>query len=323
MKLLSTARFLPERELSNDELRARFGREQIDKWEKATGILRRFRAPREWATSDLALPAARQALQRAGLGAGEVDLLVMATDTPDHLTPATSTVLQHKLGAVKAGTFDVGCACASFPTSIALASSLMATQPWVRNALVVGAYLMSKLAADDDPAQFFYGDGSSAVVLQASAEPGLISSALRADGSHAGRWGVFAGGTAEPASVAAVQAGRTNVRLHEAYPAEVNDDGWPLLVQQLCERGRFDLEDLELIFFTQVRGPTIDGVMRRLGLPVSRAPKVMDRFGYTGSACIGMALDDALERGVARPGQLVALVGSGVGFNQAAVAMRL
>jgi 3-oxoacyl-[acyl-carrier-protein] synthase-3 len=322
VKIVSTARFLPERELSNDDLRARFGREQIDKWEKASGILRRFRAPREWAASDLALPAAQLALHRAGLKAGAVDLLVVATDTPDYLTPATSTVLQHKLGASNAGTFDVGCACASFPTAIAMAAGMMATQPWVRTVLIAGVYLMSKLAAEDDPTQFFYGDGSSALVLQAGGPP-LISSAMRADGSHAGRWGVFAGGTAEPASLEAVQAGRTQVRLHEAYPPEVNDDGWPLLVRQLCERGGFSLEEVDLLLFTQVRSPTIDVVMGKLGLPAAKTHKVMDRFGYTGSACLGMALDDALEKGLAKAGELVVLVGSGVGFNQAAVAVRL
>src|SRR5437899_12779265 len=100
-QLVSTSRHLPEREVTNDELRARFGREQIDKWERASGILRRFRAPPGWAASDLALPAAKLALDRAGLTARDVDLLIVATDTPDYLTPATSTVLQHKLGALR------------------------------------------------------------------------------------------------------------------------------------------------------------------------------------------------------------------------------
>src|SRR5438132_14218289 len=124
-RIVSTSRFVPERELHNDELRARFGAEQIDHWEKSTGILRRFLAPRDWAASDLALPAAKLALQRADVDASQLDLLIVATDTPDYLTPTTSVVLQDKLGAKCAGTFDVGCACASFPTAIALASSMI------------------------------------------------------------------------------------------------------------------------------------------------------------------------------------------------------
>ena len=119
--IASTGRYLPEIEVSNDLLRKRFAHlpEFVDKMEASSGIRCRWHAPEDWATSDVALPAARQALERAGVAPEEVDLIILGTDSPDYITPATSVVLQHKLGAKRAGTFDVGCACASFPTGLA------------------------------------------------------------------------------------------------------------------------------------------------------------------------------------------------------------
>jgi 3-oxoacyl-[acyl-carrier-protein] synthase-3 len=321
-RVIATAGYVPEHELTNAELRAQFG-DAIDKLEAATGIRTRFIAPPGWAASDLGLHAARVALDRAAITADAIDLVIVGTDTPDYLTPATSVVLQHKLGAKRAGTFDVGCACASVPTAISIAASMIATNPWIERVLVVGTYAMHKLAAPYDPTRFFYGDGACALVLAASETPGVIATAMRADGDYAPRWGIFAGGSAEPASEAAVRAGRTNVRLVAPYPAEINEAGWPLLVRDLARRGGFAVGELDLAIFTQVRSATIHAVMHALELPIARTHEIMARFGYTGSACIGMTLDDAIACGKAKPGALIALVGSGVGYNQAAVAIRL
>ncbi len=323
--IASTARYLPEREVANDELRAKFAHlpDFVDKMEASSGIRTRFWAPDGWATSDVALPAARCAVEKAGLRPEDVDLIILGTDSPDYVTPATSVVLQHKLGAKNAGTFDVGCACASFPTGLAAGAGILAANPSVETVLVVGVYLMHKLAAANDPLLFFYGDGSGAAVLKASDEPGFIASAMQADGAYAKYWGIFAGGTAEPATEEAVRAGRTTVKMLERYPPEVNHEGWPRLVRQLARNGGFTLPEIDLLVFTQVRKPSIELVMQDLGLPMEKTHTVMEEWGYTGSACIGMALDDAREKGEARRGDLVVLVGSGVGYNQAGVAFRM
>jgi 3-oxoacyl-[acyl-carrier-protein] synthase-3 len=324
-RIASTGRYLPPIEVGNDVLRERFAHlpEFVDKMEAASGIRRRWYAPEGWVTSDVALPAARQALERAGLTPEDLDLIVLGTDSPDYLTPATSVVLQHKLGARNAGTFDVGCACASFPTALASAAGLISANPGLRHVLVVGVYLMHKLADPNDPMVFFYGDGAGAAVLSASDEPGFVASAFGADGSYSGFWGIFAGGTAEPASEAAVRAGRTTVKMRERYPPEVNHEGWPRLARQLAETGGFSLSDVALFLFSQVRKPSIELVMSDLGVPLGRTHTIMEEWGYTGSACLGMALDDAIEKGKAKRGELVVLVGSGVGYNQAGVAFRL
>ncbi len=323
--IVSTGSFLPPIEVSNDVLRKQLAHvpDFVDKMEAATGIRKRWYAPDDWSTSDLALPAAQQALERAGLKPEDLDLIILGTDSPDYITPATSVVLQHKLGAKNAGTFDVACACASFSTGLAAAAGLISTNPGLCAILVVGVYLMHKLSDPRDPTIFFYGDGAGAAVVAPAEKPGFIASAFQADGSYHGYWGIYAGGTAEPASEAAVREGRTQVRMVQRYPPEVNEQGWPRLVRELAERGGFAISDTNLAIFTQVRKPTIEKVMAELGLPLERTHMVMEELGYTGSACLGMALHDALEKGKARPGDLVVLVGSGVGYNQAGVAFRL
>jgi 3-oxoacyl-[acyl-carrier-protein] synthase-3 len=322
----STGMYLPEIEVPNRDLRERFAKtypDFVDKTEARSAITTRFHAPRDWATSDLAVRAARQALGRAGVAAEEVDLILVGTDSPDYVTPATSVVVQHKLGARRAGTFDVGCACASFPTALSAANGIMTTNPWMKNVLVIGAYMMSKLADPADPLTFFYGDGAGAALLQPSKEPGLMASAFRADGAFAKHWGIMSGGTAEPATSASVQTGRTQVRMAERYPQEINDDGWPAVVRMLAERNAFTLDEIDVVLFTQVRKSTIEKVMATLGMPMEKAHTIMEKWGYTGSACIPMALHDAIEcRRIGR-GDLVLLVGSGVGHNQAGIALRI
>lgn len=323
--IVATGRYVPEIEVSNDMLRKQLTHvpDFVDKMELGTGIRTRWHAPESWATSDVALPAARQALERAHRKPGEVDLIILGTDSPDYITPATSVVLQHKLGATNAGTFDIGCACASFPTGINTAAGFIASNPSMRTILVVGVYLMHKLADPKDPMIFFYGDGAGAAVIEPSAQPGFIASAFLADGSYHKHWGIYSGGTFEPASEEALRAGRTRVKMNERYPPEINDQGWPKVVRKLAKNGGFEVKDIDFIIFTQVRKPTIELVMGDLGLPAGKTHTIMDKWGYTGSACIGMALDDAIQEGKIHSGDLVVLVGSGVGYNQAGTALRM
>src|SRR6476469_1082726 len=185
--IIATGMYVPEKRVSNDDLRKALAHvpDFVDKMEAGTGIQQRFHAPDDWATSDLAVRAARQALERAGRKPEDVDLIILGTDSPDYLTPATSVVVQHKLGAKNAGTFDVGCACASFPTGFAAAAGLIATNAGLKTVLVIGFYLMHKLADPADPMTFFYGDGAGAAVLESAAEPGFLNAAFQADGAYA------------------------------------------------------------------------------------------------------------------------------------------
>jgi 3-oxoacyl-[acyl-carrier-protein] synthase III len=324
--IVATGAYLPEIEVTNDMLRARFDAkvpEFIDKMEASSGIRSRWYAPPGWAASDLALRAAQRALDRAGKKPEDLDLIILGTDSPDYITPATSVVLQSKLGAKNAGTFDVGCACASFPTAISTASGLMSSNPGLKTVLVLGVYMMHKLATQDDPMIFFYGDGAGAAILERSDEPGFIASAFAADGSYHKNWLIPAGGTAEPVTEQSLRDGRNVVKMYDRYPPEINNEGWPRLARAVAKNGGFKVEDIDFVIFTQVRKPTIELVMKDLGLPMEKTHTIMERQGYTGSACIPMALDEALRLDKIKPGDLVVMVGSGVGYNQAAAAFRM
>jgi 3-oxoacyl-[acyl-carrier-protein] synthase-3 len=323
--IVATGRYLPEIEVTNDMLRERFKHipDFVDKMEASSGIKTRWHAPENWATSDVALPAARLALERAGRKPEDVDLIILGTDSPDYITPATSVVLQYKLGAKNAGTFDIGCACASFPTGLSAAAGIIGANPGIKTVLVVGAYLMHKLASPADPMIFFYGDGAGAAVLEPVPSPGFITSTFRADGSYHDYWGIYSGGTFEPATEESVKAHRTLCTIRNRYPPELNEQTWPIVVRRLAQDGGFALGEVDCFIFTQVRKPTIELVMQHLGVPVERAHTIMEQFGYTGSACVAMALDHAIEQGKVKPGSLVVLVGSGVGYNQAGCAFRM
>jgi 3-oxoacyl-[acyl-carrier-protein] synthase III len=185
--------------------------------------------------SDLALPAAKEALKRAGRKPENVDLIVLGTTSPDYITPDTAVVLQHKLGAKDAGTFDVGCARASFPPMIAIGSGLIAANLAIKTILVINVDMIHRLTDPNDPGCFLWSDGAGAVVLEGGALQGFIGAAFQADGEYASGWGILAGGTFEPASTDAVEAGLTQMRREAGnYPPTVNEDGWPRLFKRLA-----------------------------------------------------------------------------------------
>jgi 3-oxoacyl-[acyl-carrier-protein] synthase-3 len=157
-------------------------------------------------------------------------------------------------------------------------------------------------------------------VLQASDRPGFLGAATQADGAFHKHWGIYSGGTFEPATAESIAAGRTTVKMLERYPPEINHEGWPRLVRKLAAGCGFQIPDIDFILFTQVRKPSIAVVMDDLGLPLEKTHTIMEDWGYTGSACIPMAFDDARAKGLVHSGDRVVLVGSGVGYNQAAVA---
>ncbi len=325
--IVATGHYVPERKITNADMKEEFSKiglgEVVDKLEKSTGILQRYYAPDDWAGSDLAVPACQMAMKRAGITPDQVDLIVLGTDSPDYITPATSTVVQHKIGAKNAGTFDVGCACSSFPAGVAIASGLIQSNPNLNNVLVVSVYMMRKLTDPKDPSIFFYGDGAGAAVLQPGKKKGFLGTKMIADGQYAKAWGIFSGGTFEPASVESVEAGRTTVKLVGEYPADINTRNWPNLIRDLAKQGGFKLSDVDQIIFTQVNKHAIMQVLEELGMDESKAHIIMEKWGYTGSACIPMALDDAVMAGKVKKGDLVMMVGSGVGYNMTATAYRI
>ena len=327
-QIISTARYSPERVVTNAELTTRFtalGKPTvIDRLAASTGITKRFYVPDDWVTSDLALPAAKEALKRAGRKPEELDLIILGTTSPDYITPDTAVVLQHKLGAKNAGTFDVGCACASFPTLVATGAGLIATNPALKTVLAIGVDMIYRLTDPNDPGCFLWSDGAGAVVLDGGSMQGFVGAAFQADGEYASGWGILAGGTFEPASIDAVKAGRTLMRREGGnYPATVNEDGWPRLFRRLAAESGFTANDVDQLLFTQISKRSIAIAAERCGVPLEKCHTIMEKYGYTGSACIPMALDDAIEVGKIKRGDLVVMISSGLGYNQAAAAVRM
>jgi len=323
--IAATGRYVPERVITNRELAERLGEPGIDDWlRKNVGIEERHVMAEGEVTSDLAVNAARQALQRAAVKPSELDLVIVATDTPDYLSPGTSSVVQHKLGAGGAGTFDVNCACASWVTALDLASKSIAADPGINRVLVAGAYGMSRFVNwDMKQTCTLFADGAGAVVLTAEDAPGYRGGKLQAHGEYHDALGIYTGGTSRPATRETVQKlGPPEVQFVRKFPATFNTERWPVLAKEVLGRAGMAPGDVDLYLFTQLNLRTIEATMAALGQPMSRTHWTMDKWGYTGSACIPMTLDDAVEQGRLHRGDHVLFCASGGGLAMAAALFR-
>lgn len=324
-KITGTGSHVPEKILTNDDLSRMLG-EDIDEFvSQVVGIRERHVCADDESTADLASEASRRALEASGVSADDLNLIILATDTPEYLSPATSVVVQHRLGAKQAGTFDVNCACAGFVTALDTASKYIAADPEAyQRVLVVGAYAMSKYVDwTEKKTSTLFADGAGAVVLQASDEPGFLASKLVAEGSYHDHMGIYAGGTFMPVTEEVLREGAwTKVRFAKKYPPEVNLVGWQKIIADVLKKCSLTLDDVALFLFTQVNLSTIKIVLEQMRVPMSRTHTIMGKWGYTGSACIPMVLDDAVREGKLRRGEVVVMCASGGGLNMACAAFR-
>lgn len=323
--IVGTGIYVPEKIVTNDDLSRILGEDINEFVTQVLGIQERHVCAEDESTADLATNAGRRALEAAQLDASELDLIILATDTPEQLSPATSVVVQHRLGAVNAGTFDVNCACAGFVTALDTASKFIIADDAYRNVLVIGAYAISKfLDLHDKKTATIFADGAGAVVLRAAEDrPGYLAGKLHADGSFYDHMGIYAGGTHLPITKEVLDEGKwTKVRFAKKYPAEVNTEGWPAIINRVLAKSRLTLGDVKLFLFTQVNLSTIKEVMSKLDLPMERTHTIMQKWGYTGSACIPMVLHDAVQAEKLNRGDNVIMCASGGGLNMACVAFR-
>lgn len=322
--ITGTGSHVPERVVTNADLSQLLG-EDIDAFVLGTlGIHeRRFCAPNE-STVDLAEQAAARAMESAGVGVGDIDLLIVATDTPEYVSPATASVLHGRLGLDgRTGAFDINAGCAGFVTALDTAWKYIASDDRYHRILVVGVYAMSKfLDMSDKKTSTIFADGAGAVVIEAAKEQGILACELYADGRLALGMGVFAGGTAEPITGEVLEKGYSNrLRFVQKYPASVNEEGWPRIAKSVLGRIGKQVRDVDLWLWTQVNLSTIKVVMASLGEPIEKAHTVMGKWGYTGSACLPMALDDAVQAGKLTKGDLVVLTASGAGLAMGCLAL--
>lgn len=319
-KILSTGRYVPEKVLPNSYFDEILGRD-VDEWlVQNVGIKERHVMAADEATSDLAAHAARQALGRAGIDALDLDLIIVATDTPDYLSPATATVVQAKLGAKNAGTFDVNCACAGWVTAMDTAARFIASDEELKYVMVIGAYGMTRFVDyTDHYTCTLFADGAGAALLGVDSEPGFLAGKRIAAGEFYDALGIYTGGAACPTTPISENNGIPRVQFVKKFPATFNSENWPRLVRDTVAKADLTLDDIDFYLFTQLNVNTIKLIMGILEQPLEKTHWIMDKWGYTGSACIPMALDDAIEVGRGpKPGDKVLFCASGGGISMAA-----
>ena len=320
-RITGTGSYLPPRRLSNADLvqeLAAKGVETSDDWiVERTGIRARHFADAAVSSSDLALEAAKRALEAAGVAAADIDLIIVATSTPDMVFPSTACILQHKLGAAGGAAFDVQAVCSGFVYALTIADAMIQTGA-ANKALVIGAEVFSRiLDFTDRTTCVLFGDGAGAVVLEASEVPGILATDLHADGKHVDILCV-------PGSVSGGQV------LGDPLLKMDGQAVFKLAVGVLEESARAVLakagkeaSQLDWLIPHQANIRIMQSTAKRLKLSMDHVMVTVDQHGNTSAASIPLALDAGVRSGRILPGQLLMLEGVGGGFTWGAVLLNL
>jgi 3-oxoacyl-[acyl-carrier-protein] synthase-3 len=307
-RIVGTGAYLPPRVMDNEEFARRL--DTSDAWiRERTGIARRHIADESQSSSDLALEASRKALLAAGVRAEDIDLIVVATSTPDYIFPSTACLLQAKLGIKGCAAFDVQAVCTGFIYALATADGFIKNQT-ASKALVVGAEVFSRILDWNDRGTcVLFGDGAGAVVLAASEKPGIHASRLHADGSQIAMLSV-------PGNV-------SRGRVIGSPFLQMNGQGvFKFAVRVLEESARetvaaagMALEDVDWLIPHQANVRILEATARKLGMPREKLVVTVDHHGNTSAASVPLALDEFIMKGSIRPGERLLLQGVGGGFT--------
>jgi 3-oxoacyl-[acyl-carrier-protein] synthase-3 len=316
--------YAPERVLTNDELTKMV--DTSDEWIRTrSGIRERRIAAPEQACSDLAIPAAQAALKDAGISASEVDLLIVATATPDYPLPSTACVVQHKLGVPPHATaFDIAAACSGFVYALEIAYGQLLTGRY-KCALIIGAEKLSSIVDwSDRTTCVLFGDGAGAAVLKKVPTDGIgiIGSDLGADGELAEYLYTPAGGSRCPATPKTVEDKSHFLRMKgkEIFKNAVRV--METVAREMVEQHHLSLDQINLVIPHQANVRIVEALAGNLGLPLDRFYVNIDRYGNTSSASIPIALNEARQAGKIKPGDLTLLVAFGAGFTYGSTLIR-
>ena len=227
-------------------------------------------------------------------------------------------MVQHKLGAINAGCYDVNSACAGWVTALDQGARYIATDPEMRHVLVAGGYGMSRfLDLNDKKTANLFADGAGAVLLGAGDKPGFLASKFLAKGEYHDALGIYTGGAFRPCTPENLEKyGPPRVQFVKKFPKTFNTEYWPKLIRAALDKAGLTVDDVDLFLFTQLNLRTIELMMDVLGQPMEKTHWVMDKWGYTGSPCVAMALDDAIGQGRGpEPGDVVLFCTSGGGIS--------
>lgn len=318
-RITGTGSYLPGAPVSNAELVARHGLESSDDWiVERTGIRTRHIADATTTSSDLALEACRRALEAAGRKADEVDLIIVATSTPDYVFPSTAAILQNKLGVKNdSPAFDLQAVCAGFAYALNVAEKFVRTGS-AKCALVVGAETFSRILDWKDRGTcVLFGDGAGAVVLEAAETPGILAAAIHADGSHNGILSV-------PGQVCGGQVtGDPFLRMDGQAVFKFAVRVLAEVAQEVMAASGIGTEQLDWLIPHQANIRIIQSTGKKLGLPPEKCIVTVDRHGNTSAASIPIALDESIRNGRILPGQHLLLEGVGGGFTWGAALLKL
>lgn len=307
--------FAPERVVTNDELSELV--ETSDEWiVERTGIRERRIAAETQALSDLAVPAAEQALEQAGLEGKDIDLLVVATVTPDMMFPSTSALLADRLGATDAAAYDLSAGCTGFPYALTQAYGMLASG-LAHRALVVGGDVLSRILDwSDRSTVVLFGDGAGAVVLEPSEDEGFLGFELGADG--AGGASLWLPGSGSRRFENPERFVKMNGREVFKFATRVLVDS----ARAVLDRCGASIEDVDVYVPHQANVRIIDHATKKLGIPSERVVVNVDRYGNTSSGSIPLALREAQVDGRLQPGKLVLMTGMGAGLTWGSALMR-
>lgn len=320
-RITGTGSYLPPRRLTNADLVAELaaqGVESSDEWiVERTGIRARHFADAGVVSSDLALVASNNALQAAGVDAKDLDLIIVATSTPDMVFPSTACILQNKLGNHGAPAFDVQAVCSGFIYALTLADAMIRAGA-VKKALVVGAEVFSRiLDFKDRTTCVLFGDGAGAVVLQASSTPGILATDLHADGQHADILCV-------PGQVCGGQIlGDPLLRMDGQAVFKLAVGVLDEAARAVLAKAGMAATEVDWLIPHQANIRIMQSTARKLKLPMDKVVVTVDQHGNTSAASVGLALDSAVRSGQVQPGQTLLLEAVGGGFTWGAVLLKL
>lgn len=321
--ILGTGYYVPDQVLANEALGARVG--VAESWIVAkTGVRERRIASPDQATSDLAAEAARRALDAAGLTAADLDLIVVATSTPDWMQPATACAVQGLLGAHRAAAFDMNAVCTGFVYALNVVSGLMAGNPAISRALVIGAETYSRFLDYEDPRTcVLFGDGAGAAVLgPVPSGYGVMSSCLGSDGTKTDWVQVPAGGSRLPASPETVAARDHFFHMDGRAVRTFLKEQFAATVRSAVESAGLTLDDVDMLISHQANGVLLHECLADLGIPASRFHTTFERYGNTGAASVAITLADAIHAGRVDHGSCVLLVAFGGGMTWGGTVIR-
>ena len=312
----------PKNLIENSYFNKRYG-EDVDTWLKTNlNIHQRYYSDEDECSSDMAVQASKKALAKANLKASDIDLIIVSTDTPDYISPNTASVVHYKLQTLNASAIDINTACSGFPTALDMAGKYIKSDENYTHVLVIAVYNMSKfLNMDDKKTATLFADGAGAVILSASEKVGYLGAELKTLSDYVNVMGIYGGAASAPSTVESIQENKQKLVFNERMDPSINPTHWPKMIHKLLKKINKKISDIDHIIFTQLNQRAIDETMNSLKLDLSKAHKIIQDVGYTGSASIPMAFVSAVEKNLIKKGDFVLFVGSGGGLTMAATAI--